>query len=85
MIFYYPAKHSQLNDLKCLLFSFLNQIPFMKNFLSAFKFMLPVLLLAAAIFLFAAGGHDRLWQTTDPGQAGVVVKSKTGTLPPPCA
>ena len=37
----------------------------MKNFLSAFKFTLPALLLVAAVFLFATdGGHYTLFSAT---------------------
>jgi len=59
----------------------------MKNFLSAFKFMLPVLLVAGVFYLFATdGGHYPLFQT-ESEEVIPLAKSTEGNFapPPPCA
>ena len=66
-------------------FFILNQIPFMKNFLSAFKFTLPALLVAGVFYLFATdGGYNPLFNADSEGITSLTQKMEA-TLPPPCA
>jgi len=65
-------------------FSFLNQIPIMKNVLSAFKFTLPALLLVAAFFLFASdGGHYALFPAVPDATTIVHAETTGGHFAPP--
>jgi len=57
----------------------------MKNFLSAFKFVLPVLLVAGLVYLFATdGGYKPLFKADSEGITSVS-QNKEAILPPPCA
>ncbi|MFM9946945.1 MAG: hypothetical protein ACKV1O_03305 [Saprospiraceae bacterium] len=57
----------------------------MKNFLSAFKFVLPALLVAGVFYLFATdGGYDPLFRA-DSESVTSLTQKKEATLPPPCA
>ena len=66
-------------------FFILNQILFMKNFLSAFKFVLPVLLVAGVFYLFATDGGDNPLFKADSEEITSLPQKMEATLPPPCA
>jgi len=57
----------------------------MKNFLSAFKFVLPVLLVAGVVYLCATdGGYKPLFKS-DLEEVTSLTQKNGGNLAPPCA
>jgi len=58
----------------------------MKNFLSAFKFTLPALLVAGVFYLFATnGGYEPLFKADSENVTSLTQKTEATLPPPPCA